>query len=154
MTILIRRLERADMDAAAIVHRTSFDDRLPWLAGLHTPEQDRAFFHNALFHEFVMWGAFDGSDLIGFIAFREGSVDQLYVLPRAQGRGVGGRLLAVAQQRCSDLSLWTFQRNQGARRFYESRGFVAVARSDGSRNAEGEPDIRYLWRAAAPPRSG
>ena len=28
------------MDAAAAVHRAAFDQALPWLAGLHTPEED------------------------------------------------------------------------------------------------------------------
>jgi hypothetical protein len=32
----MRRLERDDMDAAARVHRASFDQALPWLTGLHT----------------------------------------------------------------------------------------------------------------------
>jgi hypothetical protein len=36
-----RRLARYEMDRAAIVHRTSFDERLPSLAGLHTPAEDR-----------------------------------------------------------------------------------------------------------------
>jgi hypothetical protein len=35
---MLRQLELADMDAAARVHRTSFDHALPALAGLHTPE--------------------------------------------------------------------------------------------------------------------
>jgi hypothetical protein len=41
------------------------------------------------------------------------------------------------------LRLYTFQCNQGARRFYERHGFIAVAFGDGSSNEEGEPDIRY-----------
>ncbi|WP_298279395.1 hypothetical protein [uncultured Bradyrhizobium sp.] len=45
--------------------------------------------------------------------------------------------------------LWTFQRNARARRFYEARGFVAVEQTDGSRNEEQEPDVRYLWTRVA-----
>jgi RimJ/RimL family protein N-acetyltransferase len=41
------------------------------------------------------------------------------------------------------LRLYTFQCNEGARRFYERNGFTAVAFGDGSGNEEGEPDIRY-----------
>ncbi len=44
------------------------------------------------------------------------------------------------------MQLWTFQRNARARRFYEARGFVPVEATDGSRNEEKEPDVRYLWR--------
>ena len=35
-----------------------------------------------------------------------------------------------------------------ARRFYEARAFVEIARGDGSGNEEHQPDIRYAWRPA------
>ena len=41
------------------------------------------------------------------------------------------------------LRLYTFQSNEGARRFYERHGFAAVAFGDGSDNEEREPDVRY-----------
>ncbi|MFC5418861.1 GNAT family N-acetyltransferase [Bosea eneae] len=134
------------MNTVAAVHRASFDERLPWLAGLHTPEEDRAYFRNVVFEECEVWGTLEGSMLTGFIAFRAGWIDQLYVLPAYQGQGVGSALLDVAQRRCSELNLWTFQRNAIARRFYERHGFMAAELTDGSRNEEREPDIRYIWR--------
>jgi len=134
------------MDAVAAVHRASFDDRLPWLAGLHTPEEDRAYFGSVVFDECELWGTFNDATLTGFIAFRDGWIDQLYVLPTYQGQGLGSALLEVAQERCSELNLWTFQRNAIARRFYERRDFVEAELTDGSRNEEREPDIRYIWR--------
>ena len=47
--LTIRRLELAEMDAAAAVHRVAFDDRLPWLAGQHMPEDDRRYFREQVF---------------------------------------------------------------------------------------------------------
>jgi putative acetyltransferase len=140
-----RRLSRDDMDLAAIVHRAAFDERLPWLAGLHTPAEDRAFFRDRVFTDCEVWGARD-PELIGFIAFREGWIDQLYVLPSRQRQGVGRALLRIAQTACPHLQLWTFQRNMPARRFYETEGFVAVRETDGSGNGEREPDVLYEWR--------
>jgi hypothetical protein len=84
----LRRLELPDMDGAARVLRTSFDQALPWLAGLHTPDEDRWFFRERAFKTCAVWGAFDSAATIGILAFREGWIDQLYVLPEAQGRGV------------------------------------------------------------------
>lgn len=133
------------MDEAARIHRASFDDRLPWLAGLHTPEEDRAFFRDPLFRQCELWGAEERNALIGFIAFREGWVDQLYVLPAHQRRGVGDALLAKARETYPSLQLWTFQKNIGARRFYEARGFMAIRETDGADNEEREPDILYRW---------
>ncbi len=64
-------------------------------------------------------------------------VDQLYVGPEWQRRGVGSNLLRLAQRwRPRGLALWTFQSNHPARRFYERHGFVAVAWTDGSTNEE------------------
>src|SRR5690349_4724952 len=111
------------MDHAALVHRASFDERLPWLIGLHTPDQDRRFYREQVFVACTVWGALEAGVLVGIIAFRENWIDQLYVLPRAQGRGVGTALLAIVACRGSELSLWTFQRNAAARRFYEHLGF-------------------------------
>ena len=120
-----QRLQLADMDAAAMVHRAAFDHALPWLAGLHTPEEDRQFFRTRLFAACEVWGAVDGAELVGIIAFREGWIDQLYVLPTAQRRGIGTDLLDVARSKFARLQLWTFQRNAPARRFYKSRGLRA-----------------------------
>jgi len=141
----LRLLSRDDMDAAAAIHRAAFDERLPWLAGLHTPAEDRWFYRKRVFADCAVWGA--GADaIIGFIAFREDWIDQFYVLPNWQGQGVGSALLQIAQDAWSGLSLWTFQRNFLARQFYEKRGFVAVEETDGSRNEEHEPDVLYRWQ--------
>jgi ribosomal protein S18 acetylase RimI-like enzyme len=143
----VRRLDLADMDAAAGVHRAAFDHALPWLKGLHTPDEDRWFFRERVFATCEIWGAFDGAAMSGIIAFREGWIDQLYVLPAAQGHGVGTQLLQVAQRAFASLELWTFQRNAQARGFYQARGFVLIEQTDGSRNEEKEPDALYRWIA-------
>ena len=150
---MIRRLAPADMDEAARVLRTSFDQALPTLRGLHTPEEDRAFFRGHLFATCEMWGMFEGGAMTGFIAFREGWIDQLYVLAGAQGQGVGTSLLKIAQGAFDHLQLWTFQRNANARRFYEARGFALIRKTDGSDNEEKEPDALYLWRRDGEPLS-
>src|ERR1700694_6355581 len=113
---MLRQLELGDMDVAAQVLRATFDHALPSLAGLHTPEQDRWFFRERVFRTCAVWGAFDAAAMIGVIAFREGWIDQLYVLPQAQGRGAGSDLLPVAQHAFPRLQLWTFQRNKQAGR--------------------------------------
>lgn len=145
----IRRLALDDMDAAARVHRAAFDHALPWLTGLHTPDEDRWFYRERMFAACTLWGAHDGETLSGVIAFRDDWIEQLYVLPDAQGCGIGGALLEIAKQGAERRQLWTFQRNARARRFYEVRGFVAVEQTDGSRNEEKEPDVRYLWTRVA-----
>ncbi|WP_370140097.1 MULTISPECIES: GNAT family N-acetyltransferase [unclassified Bradyrhizobium] len=142
---MLRQLAFADMDAAAQIHRIAFDEAMPWLVGLHTPDEDCWFYRKRVFPTCRAWGRFDDDVLSGIIAFRDGWVEQLYVLPSAQGRGVGTELLDIAKDACDRLELWTFQRNAPARRFYEMRGFVVIEETDGARNEEREPDVRYLW---------
>jgi ribosomal protein S18 acetylase RimI-like enzyme len=143
--LIIRQLQLADMDAAARVHRAAFDHALPWLTGLHTSDEDRWFYRERVFTECHVHGAFEGGALAAIIAFRSDWIDQLYVLPQVQRRGVGSELVQVAKRAFDCLQLWTFQRNLRARRFYEARGFALVEETDGTRNEEKEPDARYLW---------
>ena len=142
---MLRQLALTDMGAAAQVHRIAFDQAMPRLVGLHTPEEDRWFYREHVFKTCRVWGRFDQDALSGLIAFRDGWVEQLYVLPAAQSRGVGTELLDVAKRACERLELWTFQCNERARRFYEARGFALVEQTDGARNEEKEPDARYVW---------
>lgn len=144
MAIRVRLLTMDDMEEAATVHRQSFDERLPSLPSLHTPEDDRAFFQGHLFKKCEMWGALDGR-LVGFVAFANGWIDQLYVLPNWQGRGIGKALLDIAKVKCPALQLWTFQQNRLARQFYERNGFLPVQEKEGLDNEEKSPDILYEW---------
>ena len=121
----IRQLELADMDAAAGVHRTAFDHALPWLTGLHTPEEDRWFYRERVFTGCQVHGAFEGGALVAIIAFRSDWIDQLYVLPEVQGRGVGSELLAGRKARFDCLQLWTFQRNAVSATLLRGAGLCA-----------------------------
>lgn len=147
----LRRLGLDDMGAAAAVMRASYDERLPWLAGKHTPAEDQAFFRDRLLPSFELWGAFDGAGMIGLLAFRDDWIDQLYILPSHQGRGVGTALLDIAKTTSRELMLRTFQANAAARRFYERHGFVIAEETDGSGNEEREPDVLYRWRRGITP---
>ncbi|MCO5734068.1 GNAT family N-acetyltransferase [Rhizobium sp. SSA_523] len=150
MTICtLRQLGPDDAAEAARVHRSSLNERLPWLADLHTPQEDHAFWRDHLLMNCSVCGAYGEGHLLGVVAYRKGWIEQLYVLPTAQGRGIGSALLAAAKEGRESLDLWTFQANQAARRFYEKRGFVSVEETDGQGNDEGEPDVRYRWLATA-----
>lgn len=144
--ISVRRLKLEEMDQAAAIHRAAFDAQLPWLAGLHTPEEDRAYFRGHVFGTSDVWGAATNERLVGIMALRGEWIDQLYVLPDWHRRGIGSSLLRFAQAASPMLMLWTFQRNEEARGFYEAYGFVAIEETDGARNDEHEPDVLYRWQ--------
>lgn len=80
------------------------------------------------------------------MALTPGHLEQLYVAADRLGGGIGRRLVELAKEREPvGLSLWTFQVNARARRFYERNGFAAVEWTDGSGNQERQPDVRYEW---------
>jgi putative acetyltransferase len=141
----IRRLLLAEMEEAARVHRASFDERPPWLAGLYTPEGTAQYFRERVFAEGQVWRTIESGRIVGIVAFTLDWINQLYVLPEAQGRGIGSRLLSIARADTDRVRLWTFQRNDRARRFYEAKGFIAVKLTDGSENHELEPAVLYKW---------
>jgi ribosomal protein S18 acetylase RimI-like enzyme len=84
--------------------------------------------------------------VVGLIAYNESEVNQLYIHNDFQGRGIGRRLLEIAKEKSSGrLSLYTFEINKKARRFYEKHGFKIIGR--GHENEENLPDILYEWEA-------
>ncbi|MBT2185512.1 GNAT family N-acetyltransferase [Sphingobium nicotianae] len=146
MTPLSIRLLRADeTDLAAAISRRAMRTVPCFDETLHSPQEDRDFWREHIFPTCEIWGAFEKDVLLGQAAVSEGWVHQLHVDPIGQGRGIGSALLAALKIGMPDIQLWTFQANHGARRFYERHGFIAVEQTDGSRNEEREPDVRYRW---------
>lgn len=134
------------MQAAAGIRRVALWQRLPWLPDLHTPEEEEQYWRMHLLPNCTILGAAIGTRLVGVIAYGDDSIEQLYVLPDFQGMGIGSLLLDSAKEEMDEIRLWTFQRNIGARAFYERHGFTAEEETDGLDNEEKEPDVLYHWR--------
>ena len=135
--------------ALVAVWRVARADRLQFLTDLHSSDEDRAYLSGTVLPSNEVWVATCESAVAGFIAFGHGWVNQLYVAPAFQGRGVGTKLLSIAMRSSPTLQLWAFEANLPAVRFYERRGFRVVERTDGSSNEAKRPDLRMLWDADA-----
>jgi GNAT superfamily N-acetyltransferase len=145
--VVLRPARPADAGAVATVWLRSFDAALPSVRRPHSDDEVRGWVRDVLVPRQETWVAEVDGLVVGVLSLTDGELDQLYVDPDRQGLGIGGRLLDLARQRSpTGLQLWTFRVNAPARRFYERRGFVAVEETDGSRNEEREPDVRYVWR--------
>ena len=99
-----------------------------------------------------VWVLEDRSRVIGFAGLSPGWLDHLYIDPNSQRRGLGSMLLQhVKELQPHGIRLWVFQRNGGARRFYERHDFRLERLTDGSSNMEREPDALYFWHLSTPP---
>lgn len=118
--------------------------RLPYLPTLHTAEDDRRFFGGHVLTTCTVWVA-EADALLGFIAFRAGWVDHLYVEVAHDRRGIGSALIGKAMAVNRELRLWAFQKNTAALCFYRRQGFLIIKETDGSDNEEREPDVLLAW---------
>jgi ribosomal protein S18 acetylase RimI-like enzyme len=139
----------ADATEIGDLYLVARNDALPFLRRVHSDEQVRAWIADVLLKKSRVWVARREQRMVGFLALNHSELEQLYVLPGHYRSSVGSSLLEIAKAESSDqLFLFTFQRNERARAFYEAHGFCAVDWNDGSRNEEHEPDVRYQWTAA------
>ncbi|GFE51469.1 N-acetyltransferase GCN5 [Roseobacter cerasinus] len=133
------------LDAGAVGHILSAsNDTMPWLPRLHSAAEEIMYAGDMIEAGWVRVAKRNGK-VVGFIARWEEEVHALYVLPDAQDTGVGTALLEDAKAQSGKLSLWSYQANSSATRFYGLRGFIETARTDGSDNDAGLPDIRFEW---------
>ncbi len=149
---MLRDGVRNDADQLTALLLRTRADAMPWLRSPHDGLSTRWWMEHVVLGEQHVRVAAAGSRLLGFTAVNGDWLEQLWVEPEDQGRGVGRRLLNDAQQASEGhLALHVFTRNERARQFYEATGFVLTSQSDGSGNEEREPDCTYTW--SAPPRS-
>lgn len=144
MSGTIRRARAADGAAITSIYLRS-TARLGFLPKRHDAE-DMARHFGTLVSRQPVWLACVNGQAEGFLALTTDHIDHLYIHPRAQGLGLGRRLLAQAKAELPEgFSLWTFCQNHAARRFYERSGLTIRQRTDGSRNEEKLPDLLYVW---------
>ena len=150
----IRRAEHADAAAIAGVVRAVYDEHgFTWDAdGYHADLRDAAAHYGGAF-----WVAELDGELVGTVGLELGagrtgglegcdcSLERLYVLDRARGRGAGSALLraVLAEARAHGrrrLAIWSDKRFEDAHRLYERFG----ARVAGER-VHDDPDASHEW---------
>jgi GNAT superfamily N-acetyltransferase len=117
-------------------------------APVHTDQEAHDYFAKVVLPQRAVWVAEVDGAPVGLLVLHHDSIEHLYVDPEWTGRGLGSKLLELAKGESRDgLTLWTFQSNLRARRFYERHGFEAEDTTEGD-NEEGAPDVRYRWTPA------
>ena len=140
----LRDFAPGDLEAVAAVLRAATRRAYAFMAWTHSDESYGQF----IAHTLPTWDAVrvatvDGA-VVGFACLEGDLLDQLFVLPEWQGKGIGSRLLEdIKALRPAGFRLYTFEKNHAARAFYEKRGCVETGR--GFSEQEQEADIAYRW---------
>ncbi|MEM7523800.1 MAG: GNAT family N-acetyltransferase [Pseudomonadota bacterium] len=122
-------------------------DATPWMPRVHPADDVVRHYRETVFPKRSVTVAEDEA-ILGYVAVdaEENEVTSLFVAEGARRRGVGRALLGAAKaERPGGLSLWTFQANEGARRFYAREGFVESRTTEGD-NEERLADVELVWR--------
>jgi len=145
----VRPARTNESDTIAEVFIASFRG-LTFLPRIHTDDQIRTWIRDQMVPAHEVWVADEAGSVRGFAALSGDLLGHIYVRPEDQSRGIGTALFDVMKrERPSGFTFWVFQRNEGARRFYERHGCHLVELTDGSGNEEKEPDALYEWRPNA-----
>lgn len=145
--LIIRQYEPDDLDATVGVWERSRWDAQRWIEERmgYSHDDNVRYFRDVLSQHARVWLAVADGAVVGLMAIAENRIEQLFIEPGRQGQGIGSALMDHAKVLPPDgLTLFTHQRNERARAFYEHRGFRAVAFGV-SPAPESEPDVRYDW---------
>jgi ribosomal protein S18 acetylase RimI-like enzyme len=150
MGILLRTATQDDSERIANIYLISRKFFLPYAPVGQTDDSVRSWIRDRLVPTGdVTVAVIDGSP-IGFLAVSRGEfygwIDHLYLDPSTVGLGIGSSLLTEAKTHLAGpIRLYTFQANEGARRFYRRHGFREIELSDGASNEEKTPDVLMEW---------
>jgi GNAT superfamily N-acetyltransferase len=145
--MIMRRYRPDDFDPVNDLWRRSRVQAFPAFQASkgHTADEDRDYFRRVVAPRHDLWVAEIDGRPVGFMAIKADFIDQLYIDPDHQRRGIGSALIAHAKHLSpSGLRLFTFQMNTTGRAFYAKQGFQAV-RLGVSPPPESEPDVEYQW---------
>ena len=111
----------------------------------HSLSDQKRFLNEVLVKNNEVYIALKNEKVVGMIAFNEAEVNQLYIHNDFQDRGIGKQLLDIAKNKSKGtLTLFTFDINRKAQRFYEKNGFKIIGRN--YENEEKLDDIKYEWK--------
>jgi ribosomal protein S18 acetylase RimI-like enzyme len=120
---------------------------MKYLPIVHTQTEIKNFF-SSLVKEGSVWIVTQDDKIVGFTEIKDGWLNHFYILPNFQNKGIGKLLLdKVKIINPKGLSLWVFEDNTEAIKFYEREGFILKEKrtKEQANNEEHLPDRRYCW---------
>ena len=125
---VIALVDDAAVPAAAAVHSASWQDShrafcQPDFVAAHTPERQAGYIRRKM-AEGSRFYLLSDPEPAGIVSVRDHLIEDLYVLPEKQGRGLGTQLMAFAVKECGgEAALWILENNTRAEKLYLRLGF-------------------------------
>lgn len=123
----VRRAGERDFDALTDVWERAVTTTHAFLTADDVAAM-RPHVRDGLLPSMDVWAVEDDGELVAFVGAHDDHVRLLYVDPARHGRGLGSRLLDVAQGERASLRVSVYARNPVGLAFYRSRGFVETGR--------------------------
>ena len=118
--------------------------QLDWLPELYSSAEEIKLIGDMIDAGWVRVAYLDG-EIVGWIGRKGTEIYALCLRPDMQGKGIARALMNDAKRNAKKLTLWSYQANDRATRFYEKAEFVAIQHTDGAGNDAHLPDIRFEW---------
>ncbi len=144
MAFTYRTAQATDATACAQIIR-DWGAETPWMASLDDLEPMAASWRDLLASK-TAWVAERDGRVVGFCVREDDNITGLYIARTARRSGVGKHLLDLAKKDRDWITVWAYELNTEARRFYQREGLREVSREleicdDGTRLM----DIEHRW---------
>jgi len=89
------------------------------------------------------WTATADGRVVGFCVREDDNITGLYVARRWRNSGIGKRLLDLAREERTWITVWAYDANTRARKFYRREGLVEIGRE--IQQGTGLIDVEHRW---------
>lgn len=118
----------------------------PWLGPLNDFENVVEWWTDCLRHVDTSWVCEEYGKVVGFCVRQDDNITGLYVSCDTRTRGIGKHLLGMAKVDRDWITVWAYEQNPRARKFYRREGCVEISRE--LEEATGLVDVEHRWTKA------
>ena len=141
MTYQIRSGQQSDVVACVDI-LCAWVNETPWIFDPRTPDEQVLIWREFFRHD-LAWVAESEDRIIGFCSRGDDNINALYVAADWRCRSIGRGLLDMAKADRDWITVWAYEKNTTARKFYKKEGLVEISREieEGSNLV----DIEHRW---------
>ena len=139
-----------DLETAGQIHAEAWRDShrafcTPEFVALHTPERQSRYLADKVARGSRLYLLRADGEAVGVVTVTESLIEDLYILPGWQNRGLGTALLRYAVGQCDGApTLWILENNAGAERLYRREGFAPTGRRKAITDKLDEVELRGM----------